>query len=231
MFNLKSIIFIFLLSIISSDNNIYVCKTKDTEKKIEIGNDVTLCIHAVNLARKVAFKIKVDDYSVISIKDGFLNIINSIDKKDSETEKETNTRRLDNRNLLKENYLGINGSSSNEISNDTFPEDSSIKSEGFPTDLSTEGSSNIASNEITNILTSETTNISYQETTNIPTDISSIIPSSESTNIQTEETQSDNTSEEVIEEIKEEFIGQIGNIRTKFPTVRNINNIFLFYFC
>ena len=208
MLNFKLIIFLFLLSLISTKNNIYVCKPKDTEKKIEIGNDVTLCIHAVNLDRKVAFKIKVDDYSVISIKDGFLGILNSL-------EKETNIRRLDYRNLVKENELQINGSSLNEISNDIYPEDSKTNSQE---------SSIIHSNEASNISsldsTNESSNIPSQETTNLPTDTSSIIPSSETNMIQTDEAQSDDTSDEIKEEIKEEFIGQIGNIRTKFPTVR-----------
>lgn len=212
MLNFKLIIFLFLLSLISTKNNIYVCKPKDTEKKIEIGNDVTLCIHAVNLDRKVAFKIKVDDYSVISIKDGFLGILNSL-------EKETNIRRLDYRNLVKENELQINGSSLNEISNDIYPEDSNTNSEESSTIHSNEAS-NISSLDTTNMITNESSNIPSQETTNLPTDTSSIIPSSETNIIQTDEAQSDDTSNEIIEEIKEEFIGQIGNIRTKFPTVR-----------
>ena len=197
MFDLKPTIFLFLflLSLISTNNNIYRCKPNDTEKKIEIGNDVTLCIHAVNLARKVVFKIKVDDYSVISINNGFSNIVNSINK-DSETEKETEVRRLDNRNLLKENDLQVNGSSSNETE----------------ISYSSEETSNILSNEIT---TEQSSNIPFSETTNILTNGINI----PTTNMQTDEPQSDNSSDDITEEIKEEFIGQIGNIRTKFPTV------------
>ena len=192
MFNLKSIIvlFLFLLSLIST-NNIYTCKPKDTEKKVEIGNDVTLCIHAVNLARKVVFKIKVDDYSVISIKEGFKKIVNAIGK-DSETENETNMRRLDYRNLVKNDPQTINDLKNEEISNN------------LPSDIAPQQPSNTPYSETTNILTNE---VSNTPTTN-PT-----------TNIKDDETQSDNSSDEITEEIKEEFIGQIGNIRTKFPTV------------
>ena len=192
MFNLKSIIvlFLFLLSLIST-NNIYSCKPKDTEKKVEIGNDVTLCIHAVNLARKVVFKIKVDDYSVISIKEGFKKIVNAIGK-DSETENETNMRRLDYRNLVKNDPQTINDLKNEEISNN------------LPSDIAPQQPSNTPYSETTNILTNE---VSNTPTTN-PT-----------TNIKDDETQSDNSSDEITEEIKEEFIGQIGNIRTKFPTV------------
>ena len=220
MFNLKSIIFLFLLSIISTENNIYVCKPKDTEKKIEIGNDVTLCIHSVNLARKVAFKIKVDDYSVISIKDGFKKIINSINK-NSETEEGTNIRRLDNRNLLKENDVQMNnGSSSNKTSNDTSPEDTSTKTEVPLSYQPTEIPINIPSTEIIDLTTEASTNIPSTEIIDLITEETSNIPSNETTNIQTDENQNDNTTDEIIEEIKEEFIGQIGKIRTKFPNVR-----------
>lgn len=192
MFNLKSIIvlFLFLLSLIST-NNIYTCKPKDTEKKVEIGNDVTLCIHAVNLARKVVFKIKVDEYNVISIKEGFKKIVNAIGK-DSETENETNMRRLDYRNLVKNDPQTINDLKNEEISNN------------LPSDIAPQQPSNTPYSETTNILTNE---VSNTPTTN-PT-----------TNIKDDETQSDNSSDEITEEIKEEFIGQIGNIRTKFPTV------------
>ena len=192
MFNLKSIIvlFLFLLSLIST-NNIYSCKPKDTEKKVEIGNDVTLCIHAVNLARKVVFKIKVDEYNVISIKEGFKKIVNAIGK-DSETENETNMRRLDYRNLVKNDPQTINDLKNEEISNN------------LPSDIAPQQPSNTPYSETTNILTNE---VSNTPTTN-PT-----------TNIKDDETQSDNSSDEITEEIKEEFIGQIGNIRTKFPTV------------
>ena len=154
------------------------------------GRIITLCIHAVNLARKVVFKIKVDDYSVISIKEGFKKIVNAIGK-DSETENETNMRRLDYRNLVKNDPQTINDLKNEEISNN------------LPSDIEPQ-QPNTPYSETTNILTNE---VSNTPTTN-PT-----------TNIKDDETQSDNSSDEITEEIKEEFIGQIGNIRTKFPTV------------
>ena len=72
--NKSTFIFIILLSSISTITN-YKCKEGDTEKNVEIGNEVILCLHSVNLQKKVAFKLKVDEYSVISIEDGFSKLV------------------------------------------------------------------------------------------------------------------------------------------------------------
>ena len=69
------IIFLLLISLISTENIVYKCKSADTEDKVEIEDEVTLCIHIPELKKKVAFKLKVDEYSVISIENGFNKII------------------------------------------------------------------------------------------------------------------------------------------------------------
>ena len=89
----NSLLFLFFLSIISTVKSGYSCKPSDTEQSVEIGNEITLCLHARTLGRKVAFKINVDDYTVISIEEGFSKLI---------TTESSNTRRLENRFLLKE---------------------------------------------------------------------------------------------------------------------------------
>ena len=89
----NSLLFLFFLSIISTVKSGYCCKPSDTEQSVEIGNEITLCLHARTLGRKVAFKINVDDYTVISIEEGFSKLI---------TTESSNTRRLENRFLLKE---------------------------------------------------------------------------------------------------------------------------------
>ena len=66
-----------LLSSISTNNNIYKCKSGDTTKNIEIGDEVTLCLHSLNFHKKVAFKLIVDEYTVISIEDGFSRLVKS----------------------------------------------------------------------------------------------------------------------------------------------------------
>jgi hypothetical protein len=74
MSKLRHILILFLLTLISAQS-IYKCKTKDTENKVEIGDEVTLCVHVTESRKKVAFKLKVDEYSVISIKKGFSKIV------------------------------------------------------------------------------------------------------------------------------------------------------------
>ena len=74
MKTLYTIIILLLLSFISSDDIVYKCKPSDTEGEVEIGDEVTLCLHVPELKRKVAFKLKVDEHSVISIENGFNKI-------------------------------------------------------------------------------------------------------------------------------------------------------------
>lgn len=140
--NKSTFIFIILLSSISTITN-YKCKEGDTEKNVEIGNEVILCLHSVNLQKKVAFKLKVDEYSVISIEDGFSKLVKSEEGSSNPTDNTDN-------------------------SDDTHTTRRLIMSE----DESPSG-------------------------------------------------------DESTEEIKEEFIGQIGNVRTKFPSVNNILYIIL----
>ena len=69
-----TIIILLLLSFISSDDIVYKCKPSDTEGEVEIGDEVTLCLHVPELKKKVVFKLKVDEHSVISIENGFNKI-------------------------------------------------------------------------------------------------------------------------------------------------------------
>ena len=135
-----------LLSFISTNDNIYKCKSVDTAKNVEIGDEVTLCLHSLNLHKKVAFKLKVDDYTVISIEDGFSKLV----KSKEENSENSSFRRLNMRNLLTEN---------NETNND------------------------------------DDNNNSRDE----------------------DDSSSDESSDEMF---KEEFISQIGNVKTKFPSVK-----------
>lgn len=137
--NKSTFIFIILLSSISTITN-YKCKEGDTEKNVEIGNEVILCLHSVNLQKKVAFKLKVDEYSVISIEDGFSKLVKSEEGSSNPTDNTDDTHTT--RRLI--------------MSEDESP-----------------------------------------------------------------------SGDESTEEIKEEFIGQIGNVRTKFPSVNNILYIIL----
>ena len=71
----KFIIILLIISLISLENVVYKCRSTNTDEKVEIGDEVILCIHVPELKRKVAFKLKVDEYSVISIENGFNKII------------------------------------------------------------------------------------------------------------------------------------------------------------
>ena len=107
-----------LLSSISTNNNIYKCKSGDTTKNIEIGDEVTLCLHSLNFHKKVAFKLKVDEYTVISIEDGFSRLVKS-------KEENSQFRRLNIRNLIDENIEINNNQNSlnDESSDDIFKEE------------------------------------------------------------------------------------------------------------
>ena len=72
---LYATIILLFLSYISADNIVLKCKPSDTEGEVEIGDEVTLCLHVPELKKKVAFKLKVDEHSVISIENGFNKIV------------------------------------------------------------------------------------------------------------------------------------------------------------
>lgn len=65
--------FIVLISIfhfIKSSND-YKCKKTDINREIEIGDEVTLCLHSIKNKIKIAYKLKVDDYSIFTIQGGY----------------------------------------------------------------------------------------------------------------------------------------------------------------
>ena len=70
----SSIIILLFLSYISANDIVYKCKPSDTEGEVEIGDEVTLCLHVQEQKKKVAFKLKVDEHTVISIENGFNKI-------------------------------------------------------------------------------------------------------------------------------------------------------------
>ena len=69
--------FITFILLISSFNYIYLsaenykCKASDVNREIEIGDEVTLCIHSQKKGIKIAYKLKVDEYSIITMESGF----------------------------------------------------------------------------------------------------------------------------------------------------------------
>ena len=103
MFFSKYILILFLISLISTENKIFKCKTQDTQKELKIGDEVTLCLHIPEIGKKAAFKIEVDEYSVISIKEGFNKIVRPEESTSPGTDQPVEEGDKIVRNLLEEN--------------------------------------------------------------------------------------------------------------------------------
>ena len=68
------LIFLILISsfnYISLSADQYKCRQSDINREIEIGDEVTICLHSKEKKQKIAYKLKVDKYSIITIKGGF----------------------------------------------------------------------------------------------------------------------------------------------------------------
>ena len=106
--------FLIFLIITSSFNYInledtslpYKCKNSDINREIEIGDEVTLCIHSIEKNIKIAYKLKVDKYSIITIKNGY-DYLTKTQGDDSQTPGTDNSR-LRNYHVIKTiNHLQI----------------------------------------------------------------------------------------------------------------------------
>jgi hypothetical protein len=69
------------------------CRYSDINRTIQIGDEVTLCLHSKELKRKVAFKLKVDEYTIVTINDGFEKLIPKETNNKANNEQENNNRR------------------------------------------------------------------------------------------------------------------------------------------
>jgi hypothetical protein len=228
MLFLKIIIIPLFSSLISTNDSYnYTCKPTDTKNKVEIGNEVTLCLHAQSLKKKAAFKIKVDDYSVISINEGFSKLIKSIEQQSSETNTPSNGRNLDARKLIKEGDYDVFPISSNKSPTLTSSSDSPKSSSASQSSIPSSGSNSSQLPSSSSSSSSTSSSSQHPNSSSSSSSSSSQSPSSSSSSgsssTPSEDINSDTSSEEITEEIKEEFIGQIGNVRTKFPTVILLN--------
>ena len=86
------IISFLIISLVESEFN---CKKEDIDREIEIGDIVTLCIHSREKDTKVAYKLKVDEYSIITILGGYGNLTQNI--------KNNNVNSQPNQNNIEEN--------------------------------------------------------------------------------------------------------------------------------
>ena len=68
---------------VEDDSNIinttnFTCSS--IESNLKLGDTIILCIHIPEIKKKIAYKIKVDEYSVLNIKNGYTqSILNKID--------------------------------------------------------------------------------------------------------------------------------------------------------
>ena len=192
MSKLGHILILFLLTLISAQS-VYKCKTKDTENKVEIGDEVTLCVHVTESRKKVAFKLKVDEYSVISIKKGFSKIV-------LPKEGQNQVRRLKEEN---------EESPSEEPSTGTGENPSSGTAENPPSGSGDENPPSGSGDENPPSGSGDENPPSGSGDENPPSGSGDENPPSGDT-----PSPGDSTSE-----VKEEFISQIGNVTTKYPTV------------
>jgi len=107
---------------LQANDDKFKCKKEDVNREIEIGDEVTLCIHSKELNQKIAYKLKVDKYSIITIKGGFEKLIPNMPDEDSKS-KETDSMRL--RNLIydsnvedKRDNLGEKGENKDKENNE-----------------------------------------------------------------------------------------------------------------
>ena len=191
MSKLRHILILFLLTLISAQS-IYKCKTKDTENKVEIGDEVTLCVHVTESRKKVAFKLKVDEYSVISIKKGFSKIV-------LPKEGQSQVRRLKEENEESPSEEPSSGTGENPSSG-AGDNPSSGTGENPPSGTGENPSSGTGENPPSG---SGENPPSGSGDENPPSGSGDENPPS-----------GDSTSQ-----IKEEFVSQIGNVTTKYSTV------------
>ena len=91
---------ILFFQYINSSEDDFKCRTSDINKTIEIGDEVTLCLHSKELGKKIAYKIKVDEYTIVTINEGFKHLKPEEQEDESENENKRYLRRM----LLEPNY-------------------------------------------------------------------------------------------------------------------------------
>lgn len=57
----------------------YTCSSKDSNLKLD--DMIILCIHIPEINKKIVYEIKVDEYSVLNLKNGYSNLILNIKDK------------------------------------------------------------------------------------------------------------------------------------------------------
>ena len=109
--------FLLILSflIISLVESEYNCKKEDKDREIEIGDIVTLCIHSREKDTKVAYKLKVDEYSIITILGGYGNLTQNIKNNNVNSQPNQNNVEENNSRYRRMKYESIGEGNNKEI--------------------------------------------------------------------------------------------------------------------
>ena len=185
------IISFLIISLVESEYN---CKKEDKDREIEIGDIVTLCIHSREQDTKVAYKLKVDEYSIITILGGYGNLTQNI--------KNNNVNSQPNQDNIEDNitrhrrmkYESIREGNNKEIPKQVDDAGANIEESSTPL--------------ITNSITNNPGVSDITDITNITNNTDIVEPSDEDLYDPAD---------------KSRFLVQIGGIMTKYPSVIFLN--------
>lgn len=185
------IISFLIISLVESEYN---CKKEDKDREIEIGDIVTLCIHSREKDTKVAYKLKVDEYSIITILGGYGNLTQNIKNNNVNSQPNQNNVEENNSRYRRMKYESIGEGNNKEIPKQVDDAGANIEESSTP----------LITNSITN-------NPGVSDITDISniTDITDIVEPSD---------------EDLYDPAdKSRFLVQIGGIMTKYPSVIFLN--------
>lgn len=185
------IISFLIISLVESEFN---CKKEDIDREIEIGDIVTLCIHSREQDTKVAYKLKVDEYSIITILGGYGNLTQNIKNNNVNSQPNQNNAEENNSRYRRMKYESIGEGNNKEIPKQVDDAGANIEESSTPL--------------ITNSITNNPGVSDITDITNITNNTDIVEPSDEDLYDPAD---------------KSRFLVQIGGIMTKYPSVIFLN--------
>ena len=185
------IISFLIISLVESEYN---CKKEDKDREIEIGDIVTLCIHSREKNTKVAYKLKVDEYSIITILGGYGNLTQNIKNNNVNSQPNQNNVEENNSRYRRMKYESIGEGNNKEIPKQVDDAGANIEESSTPL--------------ITNSITNNPGVSDITDITNITNNTDIVEPSDEDLYDPAD---------------KSRFLVQIGGIMTKYPSVIFLN--------
>jgi len=185
------IISFLIISLVESEFN---CKKEDIDREIEIGDMVTLCIHSREKDTKVAYKLKVDEYSIITILGGYGNLTQNIKNNNVNSQPNQNNVEENNSRYRRMKYESIGEGNNKEIPKQVDDAGANIEESSTPL--------------ITNSITNNPGVSDITDITNITNNTDIVEPSDEDLYDPAD---------------KSRFLVQIGGIMTKYPSVIFLN--------